>query len=94
MVQEPVQPPETDDDDDSSPLGTLLTGIGCLAFSGYLLYYFSQFEAGEAGARRMWWLLATAYNIGGKWPPVALMGLIGLATLGLGLKGLMGKKSE
>ncbi|MBW2456488.1 MAG: hypothetical protein JRI68_18365 [Deltaproteobacteria bacterium] len=96
MAQEPQEQPETDDDDDDegSPLGTLLTGIGCLAFSGYLFYYFTQFEVGEAGARRMWWILATLYNVGGKWPPVALLALIGLATLGLGIKGLMGKKAE
>lgn len=96
MVQEPQEQPETDDDDDEegSPLGTLLTGIGCLAFSGYLFYYFTQFEAGEAGARRMWWILATLYNVGGKWPPIGLLALIGLATLGLGIKGLVSKKTE
>jgi hypothetical protein len=84
---------DDDDDDEGSPIGTLLTGIGCLAFSGYLFYYFTQFEAGEESGRRMWWILAVLYNIGGKWPPVGLVGLIGIVVLAMGVKGLTQKQA-
>jgi sulfite exporter TauE/SafE len=83
-----------DDDEEGSPIGTLLTGIGCLGMAGFLFYYFTQFEAGEAAGRRMWWALAVLYDIGGKWPPVGLVALIGIVMLALGLKDMMKKEPE
>lgn len=95
-MTEPQNPQgaEADDDDgEGSPLGALGLGVGACAFAGYLFYYFTNFEAGTEHGRRMWWVLALLYNLGGKWPPVALVGLIGLGGLGMGVRGLLAKKS-
>jgi hypothetical protein len=95
MSNPETQPRGTEGDDDEgegSPLVTLLIGVGVCAFAAYLAYYFTQLEAGEASGRRMWWPIALLYNLGGKWPPVGLVGLAGLAGVGLGVKGLLAPK--
>jgi len=94
MADEEREQPVADDDEEGSPLATILTGVGCLAFSGYLFYYFTQFEAGAAGARRMWWVLASLYTVVGKWPPVVLLALLGVAALALGIRELKSRKDD
>jgi hypothetical protein len=82
-------PHEAEDAADGSPLMTLFAGLAVVALAIFLFVYFSRFEAGEVGSRRMWWPIALAYNLGGKWPPTLLIGAIGGAVTAIGLGGLL-----
>ncbi len=75
-----------EDESAGSPLATIGLGAGVLLLTGGLFWYFVQFEASDAtrGAR-MWWPIALAYNLGGKWPPTIILALIGVAGLALGV---------
>lgn len=84
-----AQHTEADSDDEateSSPLLTGAIGVGLCLFSIYLFSYVTAFEAGEAVGRRMWWPIAVAYDLGGRWPPVLLVAGLGLVTVAIAVR--------
>ncbi len=92
MTNEQVQ--NIDEETSGSPLGTIGLGIGALLMAGGLFYWFLQFEAsGATRGAKMWWPIALAYNIGGKWPPSIVIGLVGIAGIALGVREMIAKKS-
>lgn len=59
--------------------------VGCIMFgiATYVHYYLTEFEQ-NGGTRRINWVLAFSYDIGGKWLPVVLLAGFGVAACCLG----------
>lgn len=51
----------------SSWVKNLFEGFLMLAIAGFLFWYFSDFEASHEPSRRIHWVVAWLYNMGGKW---------------------------
>lgn len=102
LTSEPLMTTEPEDsathshseEDDSDPWWkTLLTGIGLLIFSGFLWWYFTDFENSTETTRRMNAILAMLYNFGGKALAVGVVAAIGAGTTGLGVYQFFQRKS-
>src|SRR5262245_19907436 len=97
MNQDPAQAERGEakekEDDDSSLWSVVIGGACAVAAAGYFYYDLAQFEE-KGGTHRIWWPVAIAYNIAGKWPVVGIFAAIGIALLAWGLHGVFtGKKS-
>lgn len=64
---------------------TLGFGLFMIGISVFLYYFFTDMET-NGGSRRIHWLVAVLYNIGGKWITCSVFGLIGVLLIGLGIK--------
>lgn len=50
----------------------LLIGAAFTGFSVYLYFFFTELEM-QGGSRRINWVIALIYDIGGKWTVIALV---------------------
>lgn len=67
--------PQNYQNEPDPPWWLALIAAALFAIAAYVHHYFTVFEL-EGGSRRMNWVLALLYDIGGKWLPVA--GFVGL----------------
>ncbi len=72
---------------------TLLWGLLCLVLAAVLFWYFSNLEE-SGGTRRINWIVAIIYKIGGKWTVSAIFGLASLMFFYLPFKQLRGHADE
>jgi hypothetical protein len=81
-------------EDDNNPYSEILYGVGALV-AAYLVYnYFTGIElSGEVAAgHRKTAIIRLVYNLGGKWLPTGIFGLVGLGFLAFGIKGFIKPK--
>lgn len=59
--------------------------VACIFFciAAYVHYYLTEFEQ-NGGTRRINWVLALSYDVGGKWLPVFLLAGLGIFACYLG----------
>jgi hypothetical protein len=71
--------------------GKLLFALGAFAGAAFLYYIFDKMEA-EGGSMRIHWIIAIAYNLGGKWVPVGLCLVLGALFGALGISEMVSPK--
>ena len=64
---------------------TMGSGLFFVAVSVFLFYYFTDLEE-SGGTRRIIWIVAILYKVGGKWVTCGVFGLLGLLQIGMGIK--------
>ena len=82
-----------DDEDEDSWWQLSGGGLLLLALSGYSYWSFTNWEA-TGGIRRMRWWLSLAYSLGGKWPIIIILALLGFAGLALGIMQFMASQKN
>lgn len=85
----PVPPPEGGKSaGEDSPWGLLIAGALLMLGAAWFYLHLQQLEA-EGGDMRIHWMIAVAYNLGGKLAAAGLLGAVGLGLLIGGLNGLI-----
>ena len=72
-----------------------MLGYGLLIWGLTVGFYFyiSAFEAGDMTTARIWWPVALVYNLAGKWPVIAIGGVLGLVGVGMGALGFKNQRA-
>jgi len=73
------------DDSESTWWKTMGIGLLIVGATVFLYFFFTDLETtGEA--RRIHWLIALMYNIGGKWVTCSVVGMLGIVVTWFGYK--------
>lgn len=69
--------------------GKCVLGIAFAVFAAWLYVELSKLDSGEKESMTVIKFISFLYDIGGKWPPVVVFGLVGVGIFAWGVKQLL-----